>query len=180
MDALHSLIFYVLAALVLASAAFTAFSSNLVHAAFSLLFTFFGLACLYVQLGADFVGVSQVLIYVGGILVLLLFGVMFTGSLAGGALRQTIQYKWGIGLLVLLFLMLLPIIFSAPWFTTDNPQGKTMESTVSAIGELLMTTYLLPFEIASLLLLIALIGAVVLARGETKTQQESGSGTANT
>ncbi|MGC9329681.1 MAG: NADH-quinone oxidoreductase subunit J family protein, partial [Candidatus Hinthialibacter sp.] len=64
MDALHSLIFYVLAAVVVASAAFTAFSSHLVHAGFSLLFTFFGVACLYIQLGADFVGVSQVLIYV--------------------------------------------------------------------------------------------------------------------
>lgn len=176
MDFLHSLIFYVLAAVVIASAAFTAFSSNLVHAAFSLLFTFFGLACLYIQLGADFVGVAQVLIYVGGILVLLLFGVMFTGSLAGGSVRQTIQYKWGLGLLVLLGLLLAPIIFSSPWFISDNPQGKNMETTVSAIGQLLLSEYLLPFEIASLLLLVALIGAVVIARSETKIQQENGSG----
>ncbi len=173
MSVLHSLVFYGLAGIVLASAFFTAFSSNLVHAAFSLLFTFFGLACLYIQLGADFVGVSQVLIYVGGILVLLLFGVMFTGSLAGGSVRQTIQYKWGIGFLVLLMLLLLPIVYVTPWFSMADPQGKSLESTISAIGKLLLTDYLLPFEIASLLLLVALIGAVVIARGEPKVREES-------
>ncbi len=173
MDVLHSLTFYILAAVVLASAAFTAFSSNLVHAAFSLLFTFFGLACLYIQLGADFVGVSQVLIYVGGILVLLLFGVMFTGSLAGGV-RQTIQFKGSAILLALLMLLLLPIAATAPWIVMENPQEKLLESNIAAIGRQLMTDYLLPFEAASLLLLVALIGAVVIARGEPKATPESG------
>lgn len=173
MDVLHSLTFYILAAVVLASAAFTAFSSNLVHAAFSLLFTFFGLACLYIQLGADFVGISQVLIYVGGILVLLLFGVMFTGSLAG-SIRQTIQFKGSAILLGLLMLLLLPIASTAPWIVMENPQEKLLESNIAAIGRWLMTDYLLPFEVASLLLLVALIGAVVIARGEPKAAPESG------
>ncbi len=172
MDALHSIIFYILAAIVLASAAFTAFSSNLVHAAFSLLFTFFGLACLYIQLGADFVGVSQVVVYVGGILVLLLFGVMFTGSIAGGITRQTLQTKWSALVLVVLMAVMLPIVYVTPWGVMDAPQDKALTSNVELIGKLLLTDYLLPFEIASLLLLVALIGAVVIARGEPKVQDK--------
>ncbi len=175
MDALlHSLVFYVLAFIVLASAAYTAFSPHLVRAAFSLLFTFFALAGLYIYLGADFVGISQVIIYVGGILVLLLFGVMFTVNLSGaGTEKQTLQVKWGILFLILLLVLLLPIAFTTPWQVMPNPETKSIESTVSPVGVGLLTKYLLPFEIASLLLLIALIGAVIIARGEPKVRQES-------
>lgn len=168
---LHSLVFYVFAVIVLASAAFTAFSSNLVHAAFSLLFTFFGVACLYLLLGADFVGISQILIYVGGILVLLLFGVMFTGNLTGGAVKLTIHSKAGWLFLGLLLILLLPVVYSTPWPVMENPESKSLESTIEAIGNFLLQDYLLPFEIASLLLLIALIGAVIIARGEPKIKQ---------
>jgi NADH-quinone oxidoreductase subunit J len=166
---ISSVIFYALAALVIGSAAYTAFSDKLVHAAFSLLFTFFGLACLYIYLGADFVGIAQVIVYVGGILVLLLFGVMFTHSIAVAGIKPTMQMKSGIAFLVVFFLALVPVIFLTPWPVMENASEKTLTSTIAPIGELLLTKYLLPFEIASLLLLIALIGAVVIARGETKT-----------
>ncbi len=171
MDALlHSLVFYILAFIVLGSAAYTAFSPSLVRAAFSLLFTFFGLACFYIYLGADFVGISQVIIYVGGILVLLLFGVMFTVNVVGkGTERQTLQIKWGILFLILFLVLLLPIVFITPWNEMADPGNKVLDSTVYPIGKALLTKYLLPFEIASLLLLIALIGAVVIARGEPKS-----------
>lgn len=180
MDALlPNLIFYCLAVIILVSAAFTAFASNLVHAAFSLLFTFFGVAALYLYLSADFVGVSQVIIYVGGILVLLLFGVMFTGSQPGGNIRQTLQTKRGIFLLVLMFCMLIPVVFITPWpgiaeggTNTIIESSNTAVGTVADIGKMLLTKYLLPFEIASLLLLVALIGAVVIARGEPTAQPD--------
>jgi len=166
---LPSLLFYILAFIVIVSAAYTAFSSRLVHAAFSLLFTFFGLACLYVLLGADFVGLSQVIIYVGGILALLLFGVMLTGRESAEAPSQTLQLKWGAAFLVVLAIALIPLAITTPWLVMKNPETKTLASTISPVGELLMTKYLLPFEAASLLLLIALIGAVMIARGEPKT-----------
>ncbi|MFB3786967.1 MAG: NADH-quinone oxidoreductase subunit J [bacterium] len=171
-ELLHSLIFYFLAVIVLASAAFTAFAPNLVHAAFSLLFTFFGVAGLYLLLGADFVGISQVLIYVGGILVLLLFGVMFTSNLAGVVVKQVLQFRWGIAFLVILFAALAPMIYITPWPVMPDPGSKALESTVTPIGQILLTRYLLPFEVASLLLLVALIGAVVIARGEPKSGPE--------
>src|ERR671915_2523976 len=75
---LGTIIFYVIAAVIIASAAMVAFSGNIIYSAFSLLGTFMGVAGLYVFLGADFVAAVQVLIYVGGILVLILFAVMLT------------------------------------------------------------------------------------------------------
>lgn len=172
MDALlPSLLFYVFAGAVVGSAVFTAFTSNLVHAAFSLLFTFFGLACLYLYLGADFVGLSQVVIYVGGILVLLLFGVMFTGQASAGTIRQTLNFKTALGLIIVLFVMISPVVFKTAWPVASPGDLKPAESTISEIGTLLLTRYLLPFEVASLLLLVALIGAVVIARGEQKDDE---------
>ncbi len=174
MDALlPSLLFYVFAGVVVGSAAFTAFTSNLVHAAFSLLFTFFGLACIYLYLGADFVGLSQVVIYVGGILVLLLFGVMFTGHLASAAVKQTLNVKTACALLVLLFILMTPVAFRTAWPTAAPAELPEAQSTISEIANLLLTQYLLPFEIASLLLLVALIGAVVIARGEQKEDEDT-------
>lgn len=168
---LHSLLFYLFATIVLGSAAFTAFSRNLVHAAFSLLFTFFGIACMYLYLGADFVGISQIIVYVGGILVLLLFGVMFTSQTVGIRVRQTLQNSWGMVFFLLLLCLLLPVIYVTPWPELADLESKAFVSTVSAVGRAFLTEYLLPFEVASLLLLIALIGAVVIARGEPKAQE---------
>ncbi len=169
---LPNLIFYVFAFIVLVSAVYTAFAPKLVHAAFSLLFTFLGLACIYIYLGADFVGITQIVIYVGGILVLLLFGVMFTAQESSQVIKQTLHFKWGIALLVLLFCLMIPAMMMTPWPVMDEPNEATLESTIFPVGEMLLTKYLLPFEIASLLLLIALIGAVVIARGEPKTPVE--------
>src|ERR1043165_5263419 len=77
---LYDLVFYVFAAITLVSGGLVVFSRNIIYSAFSLLFTFFGVAGIYVLLNADFLAVAQVLIYVGGILVLLLFGVMLTNK----------------------------------------------------------------------------------------------------
>ncbi|MBI1389580.1 MAG: NADH-quinone oxidoreductase subunit J [bacterium] len=168
---LPSLLFYAFAGVILGSAAFTAFARDIVHAAFSLLFTFFGLACLYLYLGADFVGLSQVVIYVGGILVLLLFGVMFTGHQTQETEKRTVNFYWGLALIALLGAGMVPALLKAPWAVKSAAELPEAKSTISSIATLLMTDYLLPFEIASLLLLMALIGAVVIARGETKTDE---------
>ena len=78
---MYEIVFYIFAAICLISGAVVVLSRNIAHAAFALLFTFFGVAGVYVLLGADFVGVSQLLIYVGGILVLFLFGMMLTANI---------------------------------------------------------------------------------------------------
>src|SRR5438552_16229135 len=83
-------IFYFFAVLTVASAAIVVFSSSLIYSAFALLFTFFGVAALYVFLGADFLAATQLVIYVGGILILLLFGVMLTHKLYDLDLRSEV------------------------------------------------------------------------------------------
>ena len=155
-------IFYGVAALVLGSALYVVVGRNLVHSAFALVAAFFGVAVFYVYLGADFLAGAQVLIYVGGILTLLLFGVMLTNRIYNLNLRSgAIQVVPGALSAGLVFALLVWIIQSVDWGAMDaGDPGPTSES----IGRLLMGDYLLPFEIASVLLLIALMGAAMLVR----------------
>lgn len=159
-------IFYLIAAITVVSATVVAFSRNIVYSAFSLLGTFAGVAGMYVFLGADFVAAVQVLIYVGGILVLILFAVMLTHRIADVEITNravgSIPALVVVGILVLL---LVETIRETPW-------AKAKEifyvPTTSLIGDLFLADYLLPFELASLVLLAALIGAVFLSRKEIK------------
>lgn len=155
-------IFYGTAALVLGSALYVVVGKNLVHSAFALVAAFFGVAVFYVYLGADFLAGAQVLIYVGGILTLLLFGVMLTNRIYNLNLRSgVIQVVPGALSAGLVFALLVWIIQSVDWGAMDaGDPGPTSES----IGRLLVGDYLLPFEIASVLLLIALMGAAMLVR----------------
>ena len=155
-------IFYGVAALVLGSALYVVVGKNLVHSAFALVAAFFGVAVFYVDLGADFLAGAQVLIYVGGILTLLLFGVMLTNRIYNLNLRSgAIQVVPGALSAGLVFALLVWIIQSVDWGAMDaGDPGPTSES----IGRLLVGDYLLPFEIASVLLLIALMGAAMLVR----------------
>ena len=159
------IIFYVTAAFVITSAMFVVSGKNLVHSAFSLLATFFGVAVFYLILGADFLAGAQVLIYVGGILVLLLFGVMLTHRIYDMNLKTEAFQVWpGAVVAVLVFVSLVTIIYRTPW----RKMGMVMEGPTSEhIGRLFLTDYILPFEAASVLLLVALIGAAMIVRRRT-------------
>lgn len=159
-----SIVFYLFAAMTVASAAMVVFLRNIVYAAFSLLLTFFGVAGLYVLLSADFLAATQVLLYVGGILVLILFGVMLTQKVMQVELRvTTIQTVPALVVVGLFIVTMLSVAFRTDWPVKTT---QAIEPTTRRIGELLMTDYLLPFEIASFLLLGALVGATLLARRE--------------
>jgi NADH-quinone oxidoreductase subunit J len=157
------IVFYVFALLTIISAFVVVFSRNVFYAAFSLLFTFFGVAALYVLLHADFLAVTQVLVYVGGILVLLLFGIMLTNK------AVSVDVKSGtlptIPALVLAAIVAgsLAGLFYSTWGTTPTT-AESIPSTAQPIGDLLMTKFVLPFEVASVILLVALIGAAYTAR----------------
>jgi len=161
-DLTYTIIFYLFAAITVFSAAFVVFSRNIIYSAFSLLFTFFGAAALYVFLSADFIAVTQVVVYVGGILVLLLFGVMFTNKVMGSRLMTDVQNLLpGIIILVAAAGGLIYVFgVQADWYTAGMLSG----SVVERIGVETMSRYILPFEMASILLLLALIGAAFLAR----------------
>ena len=156
-------IFFCIVALVtVGSAAVVVLSRSLIYSAFALLFTFFGVAIVYVLLGADFLAATQVLIYVGGILILLLFGVMLTHRLYNLDLKtETFQLIPGMLIAFAVFTSLALVATQTRWnIVTDKQMGPTTE----AIGRLFMQEYLLPFEIASILLLVALMGAAMLVR----------------
>ena len=159
-----NLSFWLIAALVLTSGGFAAFTRNIVQAAYSLFFTLVGMAGLYILLGSPFLAITQVIIYVGGILVLLMFGVLLTNRPLERARRgQGRLYVVGAVVAALaLAVVLLRIVFATEWITGSaavEPVGGTRP-----IGRLLLTEYLLPFELAGMLLLLGLIGAAYLVR----------------
>ena len=159
-------VFYLIAIITVGSAAVVAFSRNIIYSAFSLLGTFAGVAGLYVFLGADFVAGVQVLIYVGGILVLILFAVMLTHRITDVEITNRAAGRIPGLLIVAVFLVLLvQSIRETPWVRVKE---VAHQPTTARIGDLFLENYLLPFELASLVLLAAMIGAVVLSRKEIK------------
>lgn len=161
--------FYFFAGLAVVSALFIAWTKNLMYAAFALFITLVGVAALYVLAGADFLAVSQLMIYVGGILVLLLFGIMLTrkpqkqhNAFEGNYIEVTNSRRfWSIVASVGLFLLFSITLLSANFSLTGEVIAT--QTTIPTFGMALMTSHLLPFEIAGILLLIALVGAAYLA-----------------
>lgn len=162
------------------------FTRNVLYAAFFLLLTLLGTAGLFVLASADFLAVAQIMIYVGGVLVLVIFGVMLThkpersadansqtpnriASLnrAGGTL------SWILPLLVAggLFIALYTLLVRANFSLLSRPVG--WESTIRTVGKQLMTEYVVPFEIVGILLLAALIGATYLAASPAKPRSNA-------
>ena len=155
-------IFYVFAVITVGSAAVVVLARSLIYSAFALLFTFFGVAGLYVLLGADFLAATQLLIYVGGILVLLLFGVMLTHKIYELDLRSEVtQFLPGAIIWAGILSLLLVITFGTQWKVGP---GRPPASTTAEIGRQFLGPYLLPFEAASILLLVALMGAAMIVR----------------
>jgi len=159
------LIFYLFAALTLASACVVVFSRNLLYSAFALLFTLSGVAALYGMLGADFLAVTQVLVYVGGILVLILFGVMFTQRVYD-LKAEAMSFKRVRAALIgiVTFVILVAVGRTVPW----QVEERALEPTSAGLGDLLLSRYLLPFEVVSVLLLVVLIGAVLVGKKEVE------------
>jgi NADH-quinone oxidoreductase subunit J len=164
-----TILFYVFAALTLLPAFVVVFSRSLIYAAFSLLFTFLGVAGLYVLLSADFLAVAQIMVYIGGIMILLVFGVMLTKQATDVEVSTGIM-KTLPALIIVGFALgtLIMVVTGAQWM-----QGGAMpqvEGTALELGELLMTTFVLPFEVAGILLLVAVMGAALIARKPKEVQ----------
>lgn len=156
----------ILSAMMLTGALGVVLFQNIVYSAFTLGAVFISIAGIYLLQNADFVAAAQVLIYVGAINVLILFAIMLVNKsedfrpMAGRWIRRL-----GAGLVsVGLFALLATMLIQTDWAV--EPDVAIPESTIEAIGIHFFTDYLLPFELASILLLMALIGAVVLARRE--------------
>lgn len=164
--------FFVFAAITVGGALYLLFTKNVLYAAFSLLLTLLGIAGLFVFAGADFLAVSQIMIYVGGILILLIFGIMLTNN--KNFQRTNLQPNkievghhnrfWAVLVAVLLFLGFLKIIFEANFHIIGKQTHNG--SSIRQIGINLMTDYIFAFEVIGIFLLAALIGAVYIAKKE--------------
>jgi NADH-quinone oxidoreductase subunit J len=163
---LTDVLFYVIAAMTVAGAAAVALSRNILYSAIGLLMALLGAGSLYVFLAADFVAVTQLLIYIGGVLVLILFAVMLTNRITEVNVSNTsFGTVGGVALFLCVAPVLLAVAMLTPWPARIVP---TMAPTVTALGNGFLTKWLLPFEVASLVLLATLVGAVVIARKEIK------------
>lgn len=156
------------------------FSKNSLYVAYCLLVALFGLAGLYVLVGADFLAITQIVVYVGGILILILFAIMFTHKVKANTYFQEASENlqptskshhnfWGIIFTSFLFLTFLYAIQQSNfseigWMQNAQEQKEVIvKSTVQDLGIHFMTNYLLPFEVIAVLLLVALIGATLIA-----------------
>ena len=174
------ILFYLMGFIAIASALFVAGSKSLVRSIFMFFITLFALAGLYVIALADFVAITQVVIYIGGILVLMLFAFMLSGKKTLDAAQQQksniISANKIVSFLLagLFFIALMNMIFKLDannlgWIKKSLAQNNTIhpnQNVTDNIGINLMTRYLLPFEAISILLMMALVGAAHLSRKE--------------
>jgi len=163
--------FYFFAAIAAISAVGLALSRNVFYGALLLIVCLLALAGIYVLAFAEFVAVTQILIYAGGILVVIIFGIMLTTKISEKPL--TVEHGYlGSGLLAAIsFFALIVLVLSRESFHHTSPAVDTSLSSVNIIGVSLFSKYMLPFEIAGLLLLVALIGASVIASTVKSTKE---------
>ena len=159
----QNIFFGILAAVVVVSALRMVTTKNIVHAALYLVAVLAGLGALYVLLTAEFVATTQVLVYIGAVMVLFLFGIMLTKAPLGDMMQMTGK-QWPIAALVALLLGGVTVYalldrFGSDRLVMDGPVFKTVD-----VSDEVFSTYIIPFEAVSVLLLAALIGAIVLAR----------------
>jgi NADH:ubiquinone oxidoreductase subunit 6 (subunit J) len=160
-----TIVFFIFAILAIAAAWGVVTSKNIVHSALYLALSFAGVAALYVLMNADYLAAVQLLVYTGAISVMIVFAVMLT---LRGEVRESnpVNRIWGWGAVVssLVFITIAFVIFTnADWFILPTPW--TSGSTAADISLLLFTKFMIPFEATAFLLTMALVGAVILAKG---------------
>ncbi len=168
-----NLIFYFFALMLIASALYAVTTRNIIRAVFALFLSFFSVSGIFVFAHADFLAITQIVVYVGGVLVIILFGIMLSNKNVLDLIKNDAEEKptlhagkvVAIGISFCLLLIFFAGIKSDVFSTLAWTQGEIVsQSNVRQTGINLMTTYLLPFEIISLVLLMVLIAAAFVAR----------------
>ncbi len=158
-----SIIFYFVAALIIFTALKMVLSKNLVHSTLFMAATFFGIAIIYILLNADYLAIVQIMVYVGAISILFVFGVMLTKRSSMEESNQFNKYKVS-GIIVAASLF---IVFTLTIFAMKVVPSEVagVDSSISAIASLLLNDYSIAFEIAGVSLLLSTIGAIVIGKG---------------
>ena len=162
----EQILFLITAVVTMAAAVTVVTANNLVHAALALIATFFGVAILFVLLQAGFLATVQVVLYIGAIAILIIFAIMLTRRVMQDSGPQTNQQWWLAALLaVALFVALWVVLQQVPAFQPANGTLPIPDNSLQLLGSGFVdpNQYLLPFELASVLLLIALVGSIVIA-----------------
>lgn len=163
--------FVIIAMLTIAAAVAAMSLRNLVHCVLAVVGTFGGLAALYLQLNVQFVGFTQVLVYIGAVAILIVFAVLLT---RGGEVPEKSLFSnswiWGAATVVAVFSVLAWAIKNS--FASQREAAVNVDVTVKQIGDALMTQYVLPLEVVGLLLTAALIGAVIIAMRDGPIQKD--------
>ena len=160
------ILFWFFAAMTISGGLMAALLPRIVHAVFSLLLCFLGVTGLYALLGADFLAITQLVVYIGGVLVLIAFGILLTGRTAATLGEKEISHR-KTGVLVG-GLLAVGLLFAIGASNFKSVPVQPVDGTVEGIGRLLLGDYIIVFEFASILLLMALVGAAYLVRREQK------------
>jgi NADH-quinone oxidoreductase subunit J len=170
---MEQVIFFIISAVLIGSALVVVTSRNLFHAALALMATFFGVAAMYVLLEAGFLAAAQLLVYIGAISILIIFAIMMTRRLMSTT-EEAFNSQWGLGLFAsMLVLVILVFVIGNHWpLVPDAGQAlahrtpvseSVLQDSVVTLGQAFVGEYVLAFELASVLLLAALIGAIMVA-----------------
>jgi NADH:ubiquinone oxidoreductase subunit 6 (subunit J) len=159
---MQSVIFVILASITLVSALMVVTSRNLLHSALWLIASFFGIAGVFILLQAEFLAVVQVLIYIGAIAMLIVFAIMLTRRIMDPQ-QPRFNGQWGLvgGFAALLFVGLAAVVTRVAW---PVMAGEVPTDAIAQLGADFVGPYAVPFEIASVLLVVAMIGAIIIAR----------------
>ena len=163
----QNIFFYAIAAVMVGAALVVVTSRNVVRSALALIVVFGGVAAQFIILAAEFVAITQVLIYIGAIMVLMLFGIMLTRARIGRDVEATNDHWWAGVLTSLLLVGVMGYALVDAWGDDPLPADRQITldgSNTSAVSDSIFSQYLIPFEVVSVLLLAALVGAIVIAR----------------
>ncbi|MCE5285652.1 MAG: NADH-quinone oxidoreductase subunit J [Pelosinus sp.] len=162
-DLVYTIAFYILAAITIASAIGVVTKHNLVHSALLMALCFIGISGLYVLLQADFLAAVQILVYSGAVAILIVLGIMLTQRRSMENTNPNSGWPRGAAVVcALLFVVILIVIAATPWHYSSS---MAAQDTPSVLARLLFTDYMVAFEAAAVLLLAAMMGAIVLAKG---------------
>lgn len=165
------LIFYFLSAITLASAFLTIYSKNPIHSAIYLVICFFSIAGHYLLFNAQFLAIVHVIVYSGAIMILFLFTIMLMNLNEGSQVHKPRVTRLGAIIIfcVLCFILVAIFINSKPIVGEYYTSGEDFQS-IKVLGKVMMNEYMVPFEYASVLLLVAMIGTVLLSKKEKKDE----------
>lgn len=166
---INDVAFFFISGLTVLSALGVILSRNIVHSALSLVLTFLGVAAVFFELGAGFLGLVQILVYAGAISVLIIFAIMLVMEVEPGKTNLP-NSSLGTHLGGAFVAVLLTITLGALIWYSQLPQvkGQLLGDAVGSLAKLIMGNYVVAFEAAAVLLLLAVVGAIILARGDDK------------